>query len=339
MSCLKSYGFQINAHGLIFKFILRILITGGLGYLGERLSSFLSKQGHKIFAASRNYNQDYKFLNNVSLCQIDWSSDSSINQACQNCDVIIHTAGMNSYECEANPESALKFNGDTTSRLLKIAISCNVGKFIYFSTAHVYSDNLLGFFDESSITKNKHPYATSHKAGEDAVLESSKKGEINGVVLRISNSFGAPINPDTNCWSLLVNDLCRQAITLNKIILQTSGQQYRNFIAIKDLCRNVEFFVTYIPRDYSISTPIYNIGSKYTMSVYEMAKLISFYFQELYKVQIPIERTFTESKHKQNKKSLVYSIEKLNSIQGVTHDNLKAEILYLFKFCKIHFRN
>ena len=55
--------------------------------------------------------------------------------------------------------------------------------------------------------------------------------------------------------------------------------------------------------------------------------------------RLPPERTFTESEHKQNKKSLVYSIEKLNSIQGVTHDNLKAEILYLFKFCKIHFRN
>ena len=334
---MKNYGTQANALGLTYKLILRILVTGGLGYLGGRLSNYLSQNGHKVIAASRKYYEDYKFLPDVTLRQVDWSSDFSINQACQNCDIVIHAAGMNSAECASDPISALKFNGTATSRLLKSAISCNVTKFIYLSTAHVYSESLLGFFDEESPTKNIHPYATSHKAGEDAVLEGSKKGEINGIVLRISNAFGAPVDPNTNCWSLLVNDLCQQAFTLNKIKLETSGLQYRNFIAIQDVCKNVEFFLSYTPKDYSFELPIYNIGSEYTMTVYEMAELVVFYFQESYKKQIPIERKATSS-FILNKRSLIYCIDKLNSIQGVTHDNLKTEILSLFKFYDIHYR-
>jgi len=336
MSYWRSYGTLNSVLGLISKLILRILITGGLGYLGARLAHYLSYQKHKVTVATRAHFEDYKYLPDVTISNIDWSDDESINQACKGYDIVIHAAGMNSDACASDPINALQFNGVATAKLLKSAISANVSRFIYLSTAHVYSQSLSGFFNEGSCARNLHPYATTHKAGEDAVLSCSEKGEINGVVLRISNAFGTPIDPDTNCWELLVNDLCLQAAKLNKIKLKTSGVQYRNFLPIQGLCKTVEFFLSYIDKDYSDESPIYNVGSSSSMTVYDMAKLVALCYQEKYGKKILIERNNNSSMPMPNLPPLMYSVDKLFKAQGDTHDNLKIEILSLFEFCKLH---
>lgn len=318
---------------------MKILITGGLGYLGGRLSQYLSEINHEVVVATRGYFQNYKYLENVSIQHIDWADELSINKLCKGCDVVIHAAGMDSNSCESDPINALQFNGVATSKLLKSAISVGVNNFIYFSTAHVYSQNLSGLFNENSNVTNLHPYATSHKSGEDAVLYQSLKGEINGIVFRISNSFGAPIDPNIDCWSLLVNDLCRQAIISNKINLRTSGIQYRNFISIQDLSKIVEFFLSYSHQKNFEDLPIFNIGSESSMTVHDMALLVSHCFEKNYGRKIKIERKKISSPEKKTIKSkLIFSNDKLTKLLGTTFNNTKNEIQSLFNFCDTHYR-
>ncbi len=317
---------------------MKILITGGLGYLGGRIANYLTQNNYKVKVASRNSFKPNSFLENISMYQIDWNNESSINKACEDCNVIIHAAGMNSHSCYANPDEALKFNGFTTAKLLNNAISCGVSNFIYFSTAHVYADKLVGFYDETSPTTNQHPYATSHKFGEEALIEASKTGKINGIVLRLSNAFGSPIDPNSNCWPLLVNDLCKQAVTSNKIKLLTSGTQYRNFLPIIDLCKIVTFFLTYKNQDYNLYNPVYNVGSKFSMSVYDMALTISQYYEEIYGHKLIIQKKpISLSEQNSNDKELIYSIDKLTKLLGTSFFSFKEEIKNLFNFCENHY--
>ena len=83
---------------------------------------------------------------------MDWGDDRSLLNACENIDVIVHAAGLNAKDCLENPDLALKVNGIATERLVRAASKQLVSKFIYISSAHVYTDNLSGVIEASNIT-------------------------------------------------------------------------------------------------------------------------------------------------------------------------------------------
>src|SRR3546814_14338280 len=116
--------------------------------------------------------------------------------ACRGCDAVIHAAGMNAQNCAANPVEALEFNGVATARLVQAAARVGIRRFIYLSTAHVYCAPLTGTITEDTCLRNLHPYATTHLAGENAVLLAVQFGEILGIVLGIANVLGVPAYPE-----------------------------------------------------------------------------------------------------------------------------------------------
>ena len=212
---------------------MKILITGAFGYLGGRVSSFFSSiSEYEIILASTRAVKIPSSSKNIKVIQINWKDEESISNACTHIDVIIHAAGMNAQDCKINPEEALNVNGIYTAKLVKNAISHKVKKIIYFSTAHVYSSPLKGIITEDVSPKNKHPYSTSNLAGENYVIQAHLSSKLQGVVLRLSNCIGAPKDINSNCWMLLVNDLCKQIIEHQKMKINTNGKQLRNFITI-----------------------------------------------------------------------------------------------------------
>jgi UDP-glucose 4-epimerase len=251
---------------------MRILITGGFGFVGGRLAVHLAQAGYQIVLGSRNAINPAVWLPQAEVSQIIWDDDRMLERSCNNIDVVIQAAGMNAQECAADPVAAFAFNGVATARLVAAACRAGVKKFIYLSTAHVYASPLEGIITEETCPRNLHPYATSHLAGEHAVLSASQLGKIEGIVLRLSNAFGAPMHKDVNCWMLLVNDLCKQAVQTGRLVLQTSGLQQRNFIGLTEVCRVTEHFSV----GHSESEPagVFNVGAGMSQSVLEMAQLI-----------------------------------------------------------------
>ena len=204
-----------------------VLITGGSGYLGGRIADYLSEYSeYNIIIASRNYAT--KFNNR----KIDWNSKKSINDVCIKIDIIIHLAAMNAKECIENPEKAFEINVTNTKKLIESAVLQGVKKIIYFSTAHVYSSALSGIIDESAKTVNQHPYAKTHLLAEKLILDFNKKSSCQGIVLRLSNSFGAPLDLNSNCWMLFANDICKTGILESKIFIKSNSFQVRDFITL-----------------------------------------------------------------------------------------------------------
>ncbi len=312
---------------------MRILITGGLGFVGGRLATYLSSFGHQIVIASRSKHDPPIWLPTARMIQLNWDVESSLREACENIDVVVHAAGMNSRDCEKNPEKALEFNGSATQRLVNASVAAQVKRFVYLSTAHVYGHPLNGSITEDTTPKNQHPYATSHLAGEEAVLAASIGGKIDGIVLRFSNVFGAPTHKDVNCWMLLVNDLCKQAIMTQRIIIRSSGAQQRNFLTMSDACIVI---ASAIFNDIEIRVPkILNVGSGESTTIFEMAITIQERCQEVFGIFPQIETLSPEKKLDYPKLSYG-SLFRLSVLDKIKNDK-KREIDALLNFCKDSF--
>ena len=254
---------------------MRILITGGSGLVGGRLGDYFNKKGLEVLYGTRNKINDLLRQNNfkkTNFIQLKWEDLDNLNQACDGVDVVIHAAGMNYNDCNLNPTEALNVNGVNTAKILNSSILSKAKLFIYLSTSHIYKKNLLGTITENNNTNNLHPYATSHIAGEQVLRYAMENKKINGLILRLSNSYGAPISKNVNCWTLLVNDLCRQAVENGSIKLRTNGLQLINLIPLRTVCKIVYNFL--IDNNLQLSNGIFNIGSNYNISVMDVAKII-----------------------------------------------------------------
>lgn len=251
---------------------MRILITGGLGLIGGRLGQYLQRAGHQIILGSRNAGDPPDWLSQAEAVQTGWNDSCALEQICNKVDVVIQAAGMNAQDCTADPVVALEFNGLATAHLVAAASRAGVKRFIYLSTAHVYASPLIGTITEDTCPRNLHPYSTSHLAGEHAVLGASQRGEIEGIVLRLSNAFGAPMHKDVNCWMLLVNDLCRQAVTKRSLTLRSAGVQRRDFVTLQDVGRAVSHMLDLSKEQ--MGDGVFNIGGAWAPRVIDMVELI-----------------------------------------------------------------
>lgn len=316
-----------------FRLALKILITGGLGFIGGRLASYLALAGHQVRIGTRNIMVPPEWLPQGELVRIEWENEQSLANSCKNIDVIVHAAGMNASECMANPVAALAFNGLATARLIAVAERVGVSKFIYISTAHVYASPLTGLINEDTSPHNNHPYATSHLAGEHALLDAVGTGAIEGIVLRLSNAFGSPMQKDVNCWMLLVNDLCRQAVCEKKITLLTDGLQQRDFIGINQVC---QLFSQLLDGKYSTVKNIINVGSGSSLSVIDMAHMIQERCSKTLGFTPPIHRKKVNTQ-KINEK-LFYESNVIKKLEINLQNKKKIEeIDGLLQFCKKEF--
>lgn len=251
---------------------MKVLVTGGFGFLGGRIAQHLATDDNEVLLGSRCARPSPVWLPSARVVSMDWNSSTQLARVSGGCDAVVHLAGMNARDSAADPAQALAFNGGATGRLMEAASRRGVSRFIYFSTAHVYVSPLAGRITEQTPTTNGHPYATTHLAGEAAVRISGATGPTDGVSVRLSNAFGPPAHKDADCWSLLINDLCRQAATMNQLVLRSSGVQRRDFIPASDVCRAVSHFLR-LPAD-RLGDATFNLGGEWAPTVWEVARLI-----------------------------------------------------------------
>src|SRR5690606_29599263 len=89
---------------------------------------------------------------------------------------------------------------------------------------------------EDTPTSPTSAYARARRACEELLLSAD---DIEAVVLRLSNAVGAPADPSVDRWTLVANDLGRSAVLDRKMVLHSTGQQWRDFIALTDACRMI----------------------------------------------------------------------------------------------------
>ncbi len=310
----------------------KILITGGTGYVGGRLAKRLSVE-HKVLVSSRNLqdkkNQDlYRDLEIVDHHSLFDVENFPV------VDAIIHLAALNERDSVTKPSDAIRVNVDETRIILENGISRGVKRFIYFSTAHIYGSPLTGSINETTLPRPAHPYSITHRAAEDYIIAATDQKRIDGNILRLSNSFGAPISKDVNRWTLLANDLCRQAVEKGEMILHTNGCQYRDFICMTDVEEVISFMVG---KDALLKYIVYNLGSGSSMRVIDMARMISQLCKEV--LQKNIEIKMPAGLKETEESGLDFSIARLMGEGIKINNDVHGEMVQLLRFCADQFQS
>jgi UDP-glucose 4-epimerase len=310
----------------------KILITGGLGYVGGRVAKYLASDPDlalQITSRSVNANKP-NWLSNGEILPWNISDNNNLTQLCEGVDTVVHFAAMNEIDSAQDPIAALEVNGVGSLRLLQFAQAAGVRRFIYFSTAHVYGVPLTGTISEQTTPRPMHPYAITHKVAEDFVLAARDQGKIEGIVLRLSNGFGVPVAADVNRWTLLINDLCRQAVMTGKLVLRSSGLQRRDFITLQDTARCVKHFI-YLSK-LSCGDGLFNLGGECVLSIYKVTQLVAVRCVAVLGFNPPIERI--DPQPEEQVPNLDYSIAKLKATGFSLESKIEEEIDATLLFCQ-----
>lgn len=307
---------------------MRVLISGGTGYIGGKLAVSLSNAGHQIVLGSRNLLGSPTWLPDAKTVQTIWNDQAELSRICNDIDLVIHAAGMNARDCIDDPVAAMEFNGVTTARFAAAASRAGVRRFVYLSTAHVYRKPLTGLISEKTCPSNIHPYATSHLFGEKALEFQAQSGQIEVMIFRLSNVVGPPVSPEANCWDLFVNEISRQIFEEGQITIFSPPFQQRDFVAMDEVSRVIGAAV-------DIDTIhdgflLMNLGSGKSTSLLSMAEKIANQYLQIFDDRIDVHRISAEGPSQ----GLQYDIKMLERYFGKSDLDLELEIASLLKFCQ-----
>ncbi len=309
-----------------------ILITGGTGFVGGRLAKKLSDK-FGVIVSSRKIIEPAVLALHGPITQVHHQKLLSEGSFPKKVKTVIHLAALNEWDSVQFPSEAIRVNVDETRILLENALANGVENFIYFSTAHIYGSPLRGTITELSLPAPIHPYSITHRAAEDFVLAVLSQKKIHGIVIRLSNSFGAPVLATVNRWTLLANDLAKQAIEKGRLSLLSNGCQYRDFVCLTDVENVIHEIISRGPEN--CSQGLYNLGSGKAMKVIELAEKIVLIYSELFgekiTISFPVNNAVTEEL------ALNYSIDRLLTEGFVIRNNFENELKQLLLFCHQNF--
>jgi UDP-glucose 4-epimerase len=315
---------------------MNILITGGSGYIGGRLAQYLESKEINPRLLVRKNSFIPEWAHEKAIVAGDVLDISSLKKACENVDTVIHLAALNEIDSGINPLEALKVNGEGTLNLINAAIVNQVKRIIYFSTFHVYGLNASGNISEETLPLPVHPYAITHHVSEDFIRMAVSKKELEGVILRLSNGFGYPAHARVNRWSLVVNNLCLQAVLNRKIVLKTSGKQYRDFITLTDVSRCVEHILSLDTSKLDKKDCIYNLGGEFSVTILDMANLIKERCVEVLDIGPEIIIGKDDPSNTVLEKPVIYNIDKIKRTGFGLISNVYEEIDKTLVFCEIN---
>lgn len=249
----------------------RILITGGLGYLGRRLGASLAAAGGEVRLLTRQGGA----VEGVPGCavvrfQTTWAQQGA--ELLAGVTGVVHLGDPDGKLCAADPVACAREAFAFTHGLAAECQRQRVPRLLYASTIHVYGAALRGEVTEETVPCPTHPYGVIKRTGEDIIGAASRTGGAASVILRLANGFGAPVARDMTGWSLVVNDLCRQAVERRVLEVRADPRTIRNFVTLADVCGAIRHFLAQ-PLAGCV-TECVHVGSSRVTSLGELAALV-----------------------------------------------------------------
>jgi UDP-glucose 4-epimerase len=246
--------------------VTRIAVTGAGGYVG---SALVGAAAERDDVQIRSIVREPAEWLTGEIARID-DLETGARSAVEGVDAVVHLAGPNEVQAGADPVGSI---ASALSAARAVATACRdtgVRRLVYVSTVHVYGAAMVpgATIDENTVPMPRHPYAIARLAGEHLIAGSVGHTEV--VVLRLTNSVGAPAAPGVDRWSLLANDLCRQAVSTGRLVLRSDGYDWRDFVPLSDV---VDVVMAAADPE-RIPPGTYNLGSGTPMTVRQLAALV-----------------------------------------------------------------
>ena len=290
---------------------MKILITGGAGYLGSVLTENLLKEGHEVTVLDNLcYNQlslSGFFHNNLFKFILGDVRDSALLEKLVNLnDVIIPLAAIVGMPaCKSNPQAAIDINLNQVKNVIKF--SSKDQRIILPNTNSQYGSS-SEIITEKSPFKPLSLYAETKCDAEKLLLDSG-----NGIALRLATVFGMSYRMRMD---LLVNDLVYKSLTDGYLVLFES-HFIRNYIHVRDVSKAFSFMINkYIP----CNNNAFNVGlSEANLNKLQLAETIKKFIPELVIVQNEFKKDFDQRNYR-------VSNEKIESYGWIPNFSLESGI-------------
>ena len=229
---------------------MKILITGGAGYIGSHVSHLLVDRGYNITIIDSLLTGNKKLIpKKAKFINSDISNVKKINRILQKnkFDLVIHFAGLIRVDESVKfPKKYLNNNYEKTKIFLNICLKNGLKKLIFSSTAAVYGNPKKNKVSENNKLNPLNPYAKSKLMIENFIKKLSKKNGLKFVILRYFNVAGADKKMRTGLISKysthLIKIVSEVAVKKRKKILingdnykTRDGTPIRDYIHVSDL--------------------------------------------------------------------------------------------------------
>ena len=235
---------------------MKILVTGGSGFIGTNLIAALNEAGHTVF----NYDLKQGF---------DILDYGLLRTKAAGMDAIIHLAAkVKVQECEQNPAETIITNTIGTENVLRAAVETSVKKVLIASSAAIYGNNQSLPLEESTQAMPINVYGLSKAAAEKIAASFFEKHGQKTNCFRIFNVYG-PHQDASSQYSAVIPIFISHAMRNEDLTIYGDGTQTRDFIFIKDV---VGAFSASLQSDFG--EIVVNIASGMPVSVLELAQKI-----------------------------------------------------------------
>ena len=286
---------------------MKILVTGGAGYIGGTFVFQALKNNHKVLALDNFSNSrpeqilkiKNSFKKNFEFTELDLAKELGQLIECMEDfrpDVVVHFAGLKAVgESQNNPIKYWDNNVVSSLNLIKAMALNKVKKLIFSSSATVYGESKFQPIPETAEIKSMSVYGSTKIAIENMFSEVAKEGIIDVVSLRYFNPVGShkeklicedPLNSPNN----LMPRIIRVALGIDKE-LKIYGNDYqtkdgsgeRDYIHILDLIDGHFSAIDFILKNHG--EKIFNLGTGISTSVIELIKT----FESVNSIEIPFK--------------------------------------------------
>jgi len=252
---------------------VRMLITGGAGFIGSEFVRQTVKKGHRVAVVDKlTYAGDLERLSEVrkdiTFYKADISNQEFIEHIFEkeNPEVVVHFAAESHVDRSLlDPYPFISSNVLGTQVLLEVSKAKGVELFVNMSTDEVYGDlGKEGSFTEESPLKPNSPYSTTKASADMLGRAYYRSFGLPVVTIRASNNYGPWQYPEK-----FVPVIILKALRDEKIPVYGDGTNVREWLYVTDCAEGIMAAI-----DRGKAGEIYNIGSKEEKQNIEVAKAI-----------------------------------------------------------------
>ncbi|MEB7847935.1 NAD-dependent epimerase/dehydratase family protein [Staphylococcus equorum] len=252
---------------------MKILITGGAGFIGSHLAEYFINSNHEVFILdnlSTGHRSNVSFIDDLHFIENDVTNKTLVQDLIkkEKFDIVIHLAAVVSVvETINNPILSQKVNIDGTLNILEAnrQYNENLKKFVFASSAAVYG-NTKGLPKQvETFIDPESPYAIEKYAGEQYTKLYNKLYGLPTTALRFFNIYGPrqdPSSPYSGVLSIMHNKFQND----ESFKFFGDGEQTRDFVYVKDLVQAVSIIIN----NDNANGGIYNLGTGKPLSLLQM---------------------------------------------------------------------
>ena len=244
---------------------MKILVTGGAGFIGHHLSNTLYSMGHDVHVLDNlSTGKQERLVEGIKFQLKDLLVDELPDESF---DAVFHLAAPTSVqESLENPDKYKEGCYQMTINVVDWAETHNVKYFTFASTAAVYGPTEIIPTKEDDELNPISPYA-EYKLFSEQYLKTVSSDKLQITVTRFFNVFGEE-QPNSGSYAPAVAIFLKQFANGEPITVTGDGEQTRDYIYVRDLVDALMMTIEPQPYEYNI----YNIGSGNEIKIIDIAK-------------------------------------------------------------------